>query len=94
MYLYTSEVVVPRSRYRVTPQKDAELCKKPPISYVSQQRISSVIQKMITHNWTVGRDYGEKLKMLNLAGREGPHKLLPRQPCKEASSDSELETAS
>ena len=88
-------MVVPRSRYRVTPQKDAKLCKKPPISYVSQQRISSVIKKMITHDWTVGRDYGERLKMLNLVGREGPHKLLPRQPCKEeASSDSGLETAS
>ena len=96
VFIHLGEVVVLWSRYRMflTPQRDAELCKKPPISYVSQQRISSVIKKMITHDWTVGRDYGERLKMLNLAGGEGPHKLLPRQRCKEASSDSRLETAS
>ena len=97
VFIHLGEVVVLWSRYRMflTPQRDAELCKKPPIAYESQQRISSVIKKMITHDWTVGRDYGERLKMLNLAGGEGPHKLLLRQRCKEeANSDSRLETAS
>lgn len=78
VFIHLGEVVVLRSRYKMflTPQTDAELCKKPPISYVSQQKISSVIKKTTTHGWTVGRDCGERLKTLNLAGREGPHKLL------------------
>lgn len=61
VFIHLGEVVVLRSRYKMflTPQTDAELCKKPPISYVSQQKISSVIKKTTTHGWTVGRDWGE-----------------------------------